>query len=103
MRLSSCDVTPSNIIGKWVPHEQKGLRKALVGPVLAVSLLLCMSGLIRQSFHLVGCPFSSIEHSQDRWLLTESYLLKALTEWVWLESWLCTEDSCKGICVNFGN
>jgi len=76
----------SNVIGRWVLHEKKGWdrgrwvgaskgvnsillcpgissRKALVGPVLAVSLLLCMSGLRRQSFHLVGHPFSGIECS----------------------------------------
>jgi len=44
-------------------------RKALVGTGWAVSLLLCMIGVRKQSFFLVEHPFSSTEQL-DRQLLS---------------------------------
>jgi len=65
--------------GRWVHLKAAnsmatsgiGFKKALVGMVSAISLLLCTIGLRKQSSCLVGLPFLILKvlRNLDRWLL----------------------------------
>ena len=67
-----------------------GFKNALVGTKWAVSLLLCVIRLRKQSSHLVGLPFLALKVFLTVW--TSCCWLRALTinQWVWLRSLICT-------------
>ena len=69
-------------------------KKALVGTGWAISLLLCMCGLTKHTFGLVGPPFLTISFCfsvcmVSHWLRAVSWEL--VNEWVWFESWIYRE------------
>ena len=64
-------------------------RSTLVGTGWATSLLLCISGLRKQSSHLVGPLFLVVKlfPCLDKRLLAESHnYCKLNSGWVWFES-----------------
>lgn len=77
--------------------EQKGWTGggspwSRLGTDWAISLLLCTKGLRKQASSLVGPPFWQCSFFLSVWanIGWELWLLKLISEWVWLVSQICT-------------